>query len=165
MRKIFPVILAGTAASFIISGCSGTSGAFIVDTEDNVIKIVSENTDGTEGAGTLTVGENEYVLFSPDLISGSVDVKFINDTGYDSSSFPTLENAEIVYEGAYSGRVLSTEVIAPGDYYVFISSRKADGSMLITTEKKDEYEKQNEELEKEFEKLNIELQKEFKEKP
>ena len=160
MRKFIPFTTAGAAACLLIAGCAGASGALIVDTEDNVIRIISENSDGTEATGSLTVGENDYVIFSPDLTRGSIDVKFIDDTGYDESSLPSLENADIVYESAYSGRVLSSEVIAPGDYYVFISSNKADGTMIITTTSKDEFEKQNEDLEKVFENLNIELEKE-----
>lgn len=163
MRKIIPFVVTGAALSFFITGCAGTSGSFTVDTEDNVIKIVADNSDETEATGNLTVEENDYVIFSPDFTNGSVNVRFIPDTGYNESSFPDPEKSEIVYEGAFSGRVLSTEVIAPGDYYVFISSDKADGTMLITTENKDEFEKQNKDLEKELENLNIELEKETKE--
>ena len=162
MKKLFPIAAAGVAACFFIAGCAVTSGALIVESDDNVIKIISEKSDDTEATGNLTVKENEYVIFSPDLTGGSVEVKFIQDTGYDESKLPSLENSEIIYESTYSGRVLSAEAIAPGDYYVFIASDNADGTMIITTSNKDEYEKQNEALEKELENLNIELENELK---
>ena len=158
MKKIVPFIAAGSAACFLIAGCGTAKESFIVDSEDNVIKIISENSDGTEATGTLTVKENDYVIFSPDLDSGSVEVKFISDTGYDESSLSSLVKADAVYEGTYSGMVLNNETIAPGDYYVLLTSRKASGTMLITTENKDEFEKQNEELKKKLEDLNIELE-------
>lgn len=159
MKKYIPFMAAGASACFFMTACGGVSGAFIVDSEDNVIKIIAENADATQCTGNITVGENDYVIFSPDLTGGSVDVKFVPDIGYDESSIPVLENANIAYEGTYSGRVLSNETIAPGDYYVFITSHKADGDMIITTSDKNEFEKQNEELQKELDKLNVELKK------
>ena len=83
-----------------------------------------------------------------------MDVKFIADTGFEESSLQTLENAQAAFEGSYSGRVLSNEVIAPGDYYVFVNAHKADGTMIITTADKDEFEKQNEDLKNKLDTLS-----------
>ena len=153
MKKIISVIAAGAVFCLSLAGCAGAAGVLAVDTEDNVITITSENSDGTEATGNLTVGENDYVIFSPDFTDGSVDVKFIADTGFEESSLQTPENAQAAFEGSYSGRVLSNEVIAPGDYYVSVNAHKADGTMIITTADKDEFEKQNEDFKKELEKI------------
>lgn len=119
-----------------------------MESEDNVITVTSENSDETEATGNLTVGENDYVIFSPNFTDGSVDVKFLPESGSDESLPSSSGNTDVTYEGTYSGRVLSNEVITPGDYSVYITSHKADGSMTIRTINKDEFEKQNEDFEK-----------------
>ena len=158
MRTTVATLMAGAASAVIIAGCgggAGASGALIVDSVDNVIKVTSDKADGTAATGDITVKENDYVIFSPNLTEGSIEVRMVPDKGStaDEDTIPSFNDADVVFEKTYSGRVLSNETIAPGDYYVLITADKADGSMIITSENKDEFEKQNEDLQKELDNL------------
>lgn len=41
MRELIPFTAVGAVICWFVAGCAGETGAFIVDSEDNVIKIIA----------------------------------------------------------------------------------------------------------------------------
>lgn len=126
MKKRFIIAAAlALAMLFALSAC-GPKGTFSdeINDETGAITATAQNADKGSAVGAtggFIVGENQTVVVSPVVEKGSIQVKLMNAEG------------EAVIDEAASGKVLSTYVVAPGEYsFSFVcNANGTTGSVLI----------------------------------
>ena len=142
-KIMFKKLAAAGIALLLMTACS--KSVLGLETTEKVATLHAENAPEEDSAsGSMTVGENECVIISPNLSKGEVNIVFKDHTG----------NIEL--NEAVKGKVLNSYEITPGEYDVSATMlEKTTGEITILVMDKDEFDKEQFDLQQALEAAGV----------
>lgn len=128
--------LAVVMMSMVMTGCSSSNFALVLD--ENTAEITAENSavDDSAQAGGFPVAEGESVVIEPNLTKGKILVQFASLDGSDDedADLEDLTVTDPVFEAEIEGSETVTFDPGAGEYMVVATvTEKADGTVSIHT--------------------------------
>lgn len=160
-RKLTACILAALMLTLTLTACGEASSLATEENEETGgLEVTAEKAYGTGNSGVLTIADGQCLVISPTLKTGHIVVQLTPvdefNEAMDDNPVGTLtggsgstaeqeteeeaddaaeaaETAEPVLEAKIEGSVMSAYSLAPGEYYVFISTEqeKTTGTVSI----------------------------------
>lgn len=160
-RKVTACILAALMLTLTLTACGEASSLVTEENEETGgLEVTAEKAYGTGNSGVLTIADGQCLVISPMLKSGHIAVQLtpVDDFNQAMNDNPVgtlagekgstaeqeteeeaddaaeaAETAEPVLEAKIEGSVMSAYSLAPGEYYVFISTEeeKTTGTVSI----------------------------------
>lgn len=161
MMKRILALAAVLALALALTACGGAKGSMLAEPNDETggVNLVMKNAgDGTGVSGDVTIEEGQFLVLSPNLERGSVEVKAFllerEPTGDDLG----IGDEPVLVE-TVDGKVMSTYDLEPGDYMLTMTSKdNPTGTMMILPYSVEEYQAQNDALAEQLAQLNLDLE-------
>lgn len=158
-KKVTATILAALMLALALTACGEESSMATAENEETGgLEVVADKAYGTGNSGVLTIADGQCLVISPTLKTGHIVVQLTPvdefNEAMDDNPVGTLtggsgstaeqeaeaddaaaaaETAEPVLEAKIEGSAMSAYSLAPGEYYVFISTEeeKTTGTVSI----------------------------------
>lgn len=107
-------------ATIVMTACTGSSFGMVTNDEKSMSVTAEKSGDGDSAtSGSIVVGEEEQITIDSNLDSGSIQLDFISNEGFDDmEEVPDLENAEVKYTTTVSEVESQAVSFGAGSYLV-----------------------------------------------